>query len=88
MNDLKENMKAFGSLGYSFERIALILELIGKEKDDFIKNCEKESSMEYQYYKIGEAQGIYEIDKKLHEMAINGDVKAMQEIRIRKIKND
>ena len=76
--DLKAKIYDFGALGYSIKRMASILSI---SIDDM---QEKMNNQEGEWYKSGSDIYEYHVDKKLMEMSMAGDIKALAEMKKRK----
>lgn len=70
----KEQALNFGALGYSDERVCIIWDCTPDELGDEYRKL----------YERGAAMSEYAIDVKLMEMALAGDLKAMDRIADRK----
>ena len=71
MNDYTAQIRSFGALGYSPERIAALLNLTGKEKTNLIVRLAIPDDPYYMAYQNGLAIGSWNIDA---EQAEKGDV--------------
>lgn len=77
----KEKIKSFGALGYDNP---IMLILLGWDKKDFLAHISDENSEFNRLHKKGELEFRYMQDIKLMELAIDGDMKAMEYIEKRK----
>jgi len=71
----------FGALGYLSKKISSILELDKQLIKSFFKD---KSSLFFQLYNKGQLLADYKIDKKLFNLALTGDLKALDKLEIRK----
>ena len=76
--DLKTKMYDFGALKYSGKRMASILSV---SVDEINRMLEGECGT---WYSSGLDVYEYHVDKKLMEMSISGDIKALAELKKRK----
>ena len=74
MNDYTVQIRSFGALGYSPERISALLNLTGKEKADLIIRLSLPDDPYYVAYQNGLAIGSWNIDAELAKQAEKGDV--------------
>lgn len=84
MSELKYNevdVIAYGSLGYSNKKMAVLLRV---DESDIEKAMKDEFGRSYAF---GEAKFNFEMDKKLMQMAVGGDIRALQELDKRKRRN-
>ncbi len=77
----KDKIHDFGAFNYSIEKMANILDW---NPDDIRKLMQDKSSRFYQYYKAGKDKSDYVIDKKLFELALTGDLRALEEFETRR----
>lgn len=75
-----EILKNCGALGYPIQTIMSILDINEEEKEDFKKEFKAQNSEAYKHYRTGADVSQYQIDLKLHEMALSGDIKAMEKL--------
>ena len=74
MNDYTAQIRSFGALGYSPERIAALLNLTGKEKTNLIVRLAIPDDPYYMAYQNGLAIGSWNIDAELAKQAEKGAV--------------
>ena len=77
--ELKQKFMDFGALGYSKDRMASIL---GQTKQEFDKSWKDYE----QSYQRGADEFEFAVDRKLMQLAINGDMKAMDKMDAKKRK--
>lgn len=77
-------VRSFGALGYSPERIANIMGLSKKEKFALLMRIAIPGDSYYQAYANGKAIGEYNIDAELAKQAEKGDVAAIETLERRK----
>lgn len=77
-------VRAFGALGYSPERIANMLQLRGKKRVAFLLRVRLPGDSYEQAYKHGHAIGEYNIDAELAKQAERGDTQAIELLERRK----
>lgn len=76
--ETKQKFIDFGALNYSDERMAQIIGVSETELRKMLKDGGSEAM------EIGQARYEYAIDKKLMDMALGGDIKALGELNKRK----
>ena len=76
-NDYTNQIRSFGAMGYSSERIADLLKLKGKERAVLIVRLSIPEDEYYQAYKNGHAIGEWNIDAELAKQAEHGDIDAI-----------
>lgn len=74
MDDYTAQIRSFGALGYSPERIVAILNLTGKEKAEIIVRLNMPDDLYYAAYQNGLAVGSWNIDAELAKQAEKGDI--------------
>lgn len=77
-------VRSFGALGYSPERIAKILRLSKKEALALIMRISIPSDPYAEAYANGKAVGEYNIDAELAKQAEKGDIQAIEMLEQRK----
>lgn len=77
-------VRSFGALGYSPERIANILGLSKKEKFALLLRISIPGDTYFQAYTNGKSIGEYNIDAELAKQAEKGDVAAIETLERRK----
>lgn len=73
----EEEIMSFGALRYSAKRISVLLKKPLSDIEDLMKN---ESSQFKQLYTLGAYQADYEIHTRLLELAMSGDIKAIEKL--------
>lgn len=85
MNNLNEDqikmLRNMGALGYPPSKIASIMEFSITEVSTLMNN---ENSEFYKIYMSGHDLANYLINLKLHDMALSGDIKAIDKLSERK----
>ena len=81
--DVTEHLINFGALGYSSLEMSVILNVDESEIIALMKNKNSEFR---KLYEKGIIYAKYLIDKKLFDLAKNGDIKAIKEIELREAK--
>lgn len=77
-------VRTFGALGYSPQRICTLLGLRGKEKIALTIRLSLAGDIYYDTYRNGCALGEYNIDAELAKKAEAGDVTAIETLETRK----
>lgn len=77
-------VRTFGALGYSPERICSLLGLRGKEKTSLGIRIAIPGDVYYEAYRNGCVLGEYNIDAELAKKAETGDVSAIESLETRK----
>lgn len=77
MSDYTSQIRTFGALGYSSERIADILGLNGPERTELIVRLLLPGDTYQVAYNQGKAYGEYNIDAELAKKAEKGEVDAI-----------
>lgn len=77
MSDYTSQIRTFGALGYSSERIADILGLKGPERTELIVRLSLHGDTYQVAYNQGKAYGEYNIDAELAKKAEKGEVDAI-----------
>lgn len=80
-----EHIINFGAFGYSARKMAIILEWPEDEIKGYLKD--KDSTFYKAYYK-GKETEEYMLDKKLFEMALSGDLEALERYETRKLEKE
>jgi hypothetical protein len=84
-DEILQKMKTFGGLSYPLEKIKSILEINDIQFDiDFYDP----KSQIYKMYQTGIDIAKFNIDKKMYELAISGDIKALEKYEQRKKENE
>lgn len=73
-----------GAIGYDAETILMLVDDV--DLADLTKQSAKKDSEFWRLYLKGEVKSQYVIDQKLLEMAHSGDLKAIQQMEIRRRK--
>lgn len=79
--EIRNEIINFGAFGYDAEKMAMILEWPESEIEAYLND--KDSDF-YRAYRKGKETGEYMLDKKLFEMALSGDLQALQKYELRK----
>ena len=87
-NDILQKIKTCGALGYPARRVAVLVNLASVDQDDFFRDFYDVNSMIYKVYHQGVAIGEYNQDAALMKQAENGDLYAIQELKIRQFNSD
>lgn len=88
MNEgLEMYLMNFGALGYTCSQMLLVLQSNGIVCDDLESEMAKSDSLYRQKYEQGAARSRYEIDLRLHDLALSGDIKAIEKLEQRKRMN-
>lgn len=82
---LLEHVEMFGALKYDNERMATILDWPIAEVNAVMKD---KAGKFYQTYYRGKLMAEYKLDKKLFEMALAGDAKAIEHFKGKKKKDE
>ena len=82
--DYISQVRAFGALGYSPQRIASMLGLTGSKRLALIYRITKEGDTYANAYRNGNAIGEYNIDAELAKQAEKGDVESIRTLEQRK----
>lgn len=77
-------VRTFGALGYTPQRICSLLGLRGKEKMALILRVGLTGDVYYDAYENGRALGEYNIDAELAKKAEDGDIDAINTLEERK----
>ena len=77
-------VRTFGALGYTPQRICNILGLRGKEKIALTIRISIPGDVYYDAYRNGNALGEYNIDAELAKKAETGDIEAITTLETRK----
>lgn len=83
-NEYVSQVRTFGALGYTPERICNLLGLRGKEKIALRIRISMPGDVYYDAYCNGSALGEYNIDAELAKKAEAGDVAAIEALETRK----
>lgn len=83
-NEYVSQVRTFGALGYTPERICNLLGLRGKEKIALHIRISMPGDVYYDAYCNGSALGEYNIDAELAKKAEAGDVAAIETLETRK----
>lgn len=76
--DYTSQIRTFGAVGYSPERIANILNLKGHDREEFLIRITTENDPYYQAWINGQAIGEWNIDAELAKAAEKGDTDAIE----------
>lgn len=76
-------IRTFGALGYDSERIANLLNLVGRERAEFIVRMSIHDDELRVAYENGKAIGEYNIDVELIKQSEHGDVDAIETLAAR-----
>ena len=76
--DYTSQIRTFGAVGYSPERIANILNLKGHDREEFLIRITTEHDPYYQAWINGQAIGEWNIDAELAKAAEKGDTDAIE----------
>ena len=82
--DYATQIRTFGALGYSPERIANILDLKGTEREEVICRIRSFGDPYNSAYVYGNAVGVYNIDAELAKQAEQGDIDSIESLETRK----
>lgn len=83
MADYTSQIRSFGALGYSADRIASILNLRGKERAELLFRLSLPNDEYYTAYQNGLAVGEWNIDAELAKQAERGDVESITALAAR-----
>ncbi len=84
IKEQEDKIVTFGALNYSFQKMANVLGWELEEIELLMRDDESEFCKLYQQ---GADRADYLIDKKLFEMALAGDLKALQKYEMRRRKS-
>lgn len=82
--DYTAQIRTFGALGYSPERIVNILNLKGPEREEVISRIRTHGNNYNSAYLHGNAVGDYNIDAELAKQAEHGDIDSIESLETRK----
>ena len=77
-------VRTFGALGYTPERICKLLGLRGNKRVEFLLRMGISGDTYYEAYKQGKAFGEYNIDAELAKKAEDGDIESIKLLEARK----
>ena len=78
--ELRKNLLDFGALGYSIEQMGLVLGMSRVEVADMLKGGGQD------VYDQGRERFRFALDRKIMELAMKGDLKAIEKLETVKIK--
>jgi len=81
-------VRAFGALGYSAERICSLLGLQGKRKAALLIRLALPGDVYHEEYNRGISLGEYNMDAELAKQAEAGDIDAVKALEDRKLSRD
>ena len=82
--ELISQVRTFGALGYTPERICKLLGLRGNERVEFLLRMGIVGDTYCEAYKQGKALGEYNIDAELAKKAEDGDIESIKLLEARK----
>lgn len=83
-DDLLNKIKSFGCLYYSIEKIISVLDLDDDTQNQIEKDFWDKSSLIYRKYQSGIDLSDFQIDTRVFNMALQGDLKAIEMYEISK----
>lgn len=83
-NDYISQVRSFGALGYTVERICNLLGLTKKQKTALSVRMSLPGDTYYEAYIQGRALGEYNIDAELAKRAETGDIDSIEALETRK----
>lgn len=83
--EILAKVRSMGTLNYHAERIIKLIE--PDDPDQFRRDFYNKSSIIFKEYEKGVIYAEYQIDKKLFELAKEGDVKALEIFELRRLRD-